>query len=149
MTKSAPVKRIAKIRQMWPRQVFGRYGGRRLLLTSGWIVVLAHALGVLHMWFEGPFGITRRYMAVYFVMVAEAGLLCRWGPIVLFTLGGFCTTSYWQPYSHIASNYMEEVMQDVGIPAFAAIVGGIIGAIMETVGGEKRDRASTVDDSNV
>jgi hypothetical protein len=101
-----------------------------------WLIVFIHALLLVHR--STSESHTQLYAHIYFLLVAEAGLLCRWGPLVLFTLGGYCVVDYWQPYSHISSSHMDDVMLNVGIPAIAGLVGFIVGVVVESLRSRSR-----------
>jgi hypothetical protein len=105
----------------------------RPFLSLGWIVVFLHAAGVLQMALTWPK--IYIYAPIYFVLLAVIGLLKQWGPPVLFTLGGFCTTFYWRLFGPPAVGHfdpIESVMQGLGYPAMCAVLGFVLGIVLES-----------------
>ena len=108
-------------------------GIRRIALTTAWVIVLIQAVLFARLVFNRPYSTVYRCVAIYFVVLAGAGLARRWGETVLFGIGAFCILFYWQPYSGISFSHMEAVMQDVVYPAIGVILAGILGGIVEAM----------------
>ena len=101
-------------------------------LSLGWIIVLWQAVGVLRLSLARPSFYL--YAPIYFVLLAVAGLVCRWGVTTMFTLGGFCSTFYHAVFlKFVYSDYLEPVIDGLIKPAICAIVGLVIGACWESV----------------
>ena len=97
-------------------------------------MVLLHAAGFLQI------ALARQsvylYAPIYFVLLAGIGLFKQWGPPVLFTLGGFCITFYWQlftPAFRVYVNPIESVMPSLGYPTFCAVFGFGFGLCIESL----------------
>jgi hypothetical protein len=114
----------------------------------GWIVVFLHAAGVLQMTLTWPK--IYIYAPIYFVLLAGIGLLKQWGLPVLFTLGGFCTTFYWQLFGPPPvgghSDPIEIVMQVLGYPAMCAVLGFALGLCLESFKRLQRSPRNSADD---
>jgi hypothetical protein len=95
-------------------------------LTIGWMIVLAHTLAILHQFLEGQFTNRYRIAGLYFVLLAAVGTLRRWGPPVMFALGGFSITFYWQLFGGVSSSEMDAAMQWIGLPAIVGVLGALV-----------------------
>jgi len=107
--------------KLWHRYV------RRPWRSLGWLIVLSHAAANVRRVDSNYL----HYAEIYFLFLAVAGLVCRWGPAAMFTLGGFCVSHYWSPWGVVASSYMEAVWQDLINPAICAGLGLLLGAQWE------------------
>jgi hypothetical protein len=108
---------------------------RRPIRSLGWLAVLYYTVGFTRM------TLTHHHVptvcaAVYFVLLAMAGLICQWGPTAMFPLGGFCATMYWGIFQPGVTGYREWweiVLQNVGYSAIVAVIGLGLGACLELV----------------
>jgi|HubBroStandDraft_1064217.scaffolds.fasta_scaffold743679_1 hypothetical protein len=116
--------------RIWHRYV------RRPWRSIGWLIVLSHAAANVRRGLVDPNYLL--YAEIYFLLLAVVGLVCRWGPAAMFTLGGFCVTHYWSPWGVVASSHMEAVWQDLINPAICAGIGLLFGAQLELVERMKR-----------
>jgi hypothetical protein len=103
----------------------------RRWLTIGWVVVFLHAIALAYEYSRPGYPNRYRYAGIYFLLLAGVGTWRRWGTTVLFGLGVFCVVAYWQPYPHVGSTHMDEVMVELGIPIIWAAFGTIIGLMTE------------------
>jgi hypothetical protein len=95
-------------------------------LSIGWMIVLLHTVGAARSMLEGQSTPRYRYAAIYFVLLAAIGTLRGWGLPVLFALGGFSITFYWQPFGGVSSDEMDAVMHWIGLPAISGVLGACL-----------------------
>jgi hypothetical protein len=107
-------------------QSIRRFFERPSWLTVGWVIVLLHTVGVARWMLESQSTPRYRYAAIYFVLLAAIGTLRGWGLPVLFGLGGFSITFYWQPFGGVSSDEMDAVMHWIGLPAISGVLGACV-----------------------
>jgi hypothetical protein len=100
-------------------------------LTIGWLIVLAHTAAIVHEALDRQFSSRHRHAVICFLLLATIGTLRRWGPPVLFALGGFSITYYWHSFSGASSSELEAVMNAIGTPAICGALGALIGYVTE------------------
>ncbi|HEV3303333.1 MAG TPA: hypothetical protein VG055_27015 [Planctomycetaceae bacterium] len=86
---------------------------------------------MVHESIEVHFTSRYRHAVIYLLLLATIGTLRRWGPPVLFALGGFSITHYWHLFGGVSSSEIEAVMQDLGLPAICGACGALVGYGLE------------------
>jgi hypothetical protein len=92
------------------------------------LVVLAQTAAIVHEALEKPVFTSRyRHAVIYLLLLTTIGTLRSWGPPVLFALGGFSITYYWDVFGGVSSSPMEAVMNHLGKPVICGVCGTLVG----------------------